>query len=145
VDFNTEPDFEPAPQALRDLFTGQALSHFDEMVLSWRMGGHPIAWTQYAAIFQVNLENGPVMMFQVQAPNTSYPARVEVDPNDAAKNGIPLDLAQALWNELAFIGKVVENSHAPIYVPLSKFSRGDRKVFLAYALTIARTIACWPS
>jgi hypothetical protein len=58
--------------------------------------------------------------------------------------GVPSDLVQRLWGELADIGKLVENPHVPLSVPLGKFSRGDRKVFLAYALTIARCISVPP-
>jgi hypothetical protein len=144
MDSDSDFDFEPAPDSFRSLFTGQALSHLDEIVLSWHMGGHPIAWSQSEGIFQVNLEGGPVMLFRLLAPVDGFPARVEVDSTESVSGGIPSELFQRLWNELAFIGKLVENPHAPLLVPLAKFSRGDRKVFLAYALTIARCIAVPP-
>jgi hypothetical protein len=144
MDFESDCEFEPAPQEFRDLFAGQALSHLDEMVLSWRMGGHPIEWAESVAKFQVNLMSGTTVLFRVHAGSASHPARVEVDSNEASISGIPVDLVRRLWDELAYIGKLTENPHAPLHVPLAKFSRGDRKVFLAYALTIARTIACPP-
>jgi hypothetical protein len=139
-----EPDFDPAPDCFRDLFSGQALNHLDEMVISWRMGGHPIEWLESSAVFQVHLMTGPAALFRLHAPGNGIQARVEVDPSDAVANGIPGDLFVRLWEELATIGSVVENYHAPLSVTLGRFSRGDRKVFLAYALTIARTIACPP-
>ena len=144
MDSDSDYSFEPAPDSFRALFAGQALSHLDEIVLSWHMGGHPISWTELEGIFQVNLETGPATLFRLIAPVEGLPARLEVDANDAASRGIPLELVRRLWDELAFIGKLVENPHAPLLVPLSKFSRGDRKVFLAYALTIARCIATPP-
>jgi len=140
-----DPDFDPAPEEFRQLFAGQALSHLDEIVLSWQMGGHPIVWDAARATFQVWLESGPVPMFRLHAPSPGIPARIEVDPAEAARDGIPSDYIGKLWSELAFIGNATENVHAPITVPLGKFSRGDRKVFLAYALTIARTIARPPA
>jgi len=136
-----EPDLEPAPDTFRVLFSGQALKHLDEFVLSWRMGGHPIEWTGAVALFQVHLANGPSALFRLRAPTEGLPASVEVDITDASRGGIPSDLARRLWDELAYIGKAVENPYAPLTVSLSRFSRGDRKVFLAYALTIARQIA----
>ena len=143
-DYYSDPDFEPAPECFRDLFTGQALTHLDEIVLSWRMGGHPIDWADSVAAFQVRLAGGPAALFRLHAPGSDLPARLEVDANEAACAGIPPDLVRRLWDELATIGKLVENPHAPLTVPLSRFSRGDRKVFLAYALTIARTITVLP-
>jgi hypothetical protein len=137
-------DFEPAPECFRSLFTGQALTHLDEMVLSWRMGGHPIDWTDSSAIFQVHLCDGPTVLFRLYAPCEGNPAQVGVDTGEAAGLGVPEHLIKRLWDELAFIGKQVENTHVPLCVSLAKFSRGDRKVFLAYALTIARTIAVPP-
>lgn len=136
--------FEPAPQRFRELFRGQCLSHLDEMVLSWRMGGHPINWTETVAMFQIRLAEGTATLFRVHAPNQQHPACIEVEPGDAVSDGIPVELVERLWEELAFIGKLVENPHSPISVPLARFSRGDRKVFLAYALTIARHISAPP-
>jgi hypothetical protein len=136
-----EPYLEPAPDTFRALFSGQALKHLDEFVLSWRMGGHPIEWTAAVALFQVHLTDGPSPLFRLRAPTEDLPASVEVDITDASRGGIPSDLARRLWDELAFIGKAVENPYAPLNVSLGRFSRGDRKVFLAYALTIARQIS----
>ncbi len=136
-----EPDLEPAPQNFRDLFTGQALSHLDEIVLSWRSGGHPISWLDDSATFEVWLDEGPAPFFRLLAPADGFPARLEMDVTDATNAGIPHALALRLWAELADIGKEVENDHVPLRVSLGLFSRGDRKVFLAYALTIARQIA----
>jgi len=141
---NDDFNFEPAPESFRRLFKGQALIHLDEIVLSWRMGGHPIAWEESHAIFQVNMENGPATLFKLHAPTPDLPARVEIDTNDSVSSGIPFESVSRLWNELAEIGEIVENPHIPIYVSLGKFSRGDRKVFMAYALTIAREIAAPP-
>jgi hypothetical protein len=109
------------------------------------MGGHPIDWAELSATFQVRLEQGPAMLFRLHAPCEDYPARVEVDANEASRLGVPTDLINRLWDELAYIGKQIENQHVPLCVSLAKFSRGDRKVFLAYALTIARTIAVPPN
>jgi hypothetical protein len=139
-----EPEFDPAPDSFRDLFAGQALKHLDEMVLSWHMGGHPILYDEATAVFQVNLLEGPATLFILHAPKEGFPARVEVDAQVAASGGIPGDLVSHLWEELARIGGAVENPHAPLSVALGRFSRGDRKVFLAYALTIARCIAIPP-
>lgn len=137
-------DFEGAPEEFRDRFVGQALTHLDEIVLSWRMGGHPIDWTESAAFFQVSLCDGPATLFTLYAPTDDLPARLEVNTCEAESSGVPQNLIRRLWDELAFIGKLVENPHIPACVSLGKFSRGDRKVFLAYALTIARTIATSP-
>jgi hypothetical protein len=142
--FEPEFEFEPAPECFRELFSGQALSHLDEMVLSWRMGGHPIDWTDSEAAFQVHLADGPACLFRVFAPSRERPASIEVDTLQSSSLGVPPDLIERLWSELADIGKLVENPHVPLSVPLGKFSRGDRKVFLAYALTIARCIAVPP-
>ncbi len=139
-----EPDLKPAPDSFRRLFTGQALNHLDEFVLSWRMGGHPISYLETVAGFEVHLDSGPGQLFRLHAPGKGLPARVEVDISDASSCGIPEDLARRIWDELADIGKVEENPHVPLSVPLGKFSRGDRKVFLAYALTIARHIVVPP-
>jgi hypothetical protein len=136
-----ELEFDPAPDTFRGLFTGQALKHLDEMVLSWSMGGHPILYDDASAVFQVNLMEGPATLFVLHAPREGFPARVEVDTGLAASAGIPGDLVCRLWEELARIGQATENPHAPLLVSLGRFSRGDRKVFLAYALTIARSIA----
>ena len=143
-DSDSDFDFEPAPSVFRCLFGGQALTHLDEIVLSWRMGGHPIDWADSYATFQVHLGDGPATMFRLYAPSDESPARIGVDTVEAVRLGVPQDLIKRLWDELAYIGKQTENLHAPLYVPLAKFSRGDRKVFLAYALTIARTIAIPP-
>ncbi len=139
-----EPHLDPAPPEFRKLFAGQALGHLDEFVLSWRTGGHPISWSGQAAIFEVWLAHGPTPLFYLHAPGNQTLACVHMDVTSSTEAGFPADLAIRLWNELADIGKVDENSHVPLSVPLGKFSRGDRKVFLAYALTIARQIACPP-
>jgi hypothetical protein len=136
-----DPNLEPAPDDFRNLFSGQALNHLDEVVLSWRTGGHPIEWTCSVAMFQVYLPDGPAPLFSLHAPDEGLPAGIEVDVSGASNLGFPVDLAQRLWDELAQIGSVVENPHIPLRVSLGKFSRGDRKVFLAYALTIARHLA----
>jgi hypothetical protein len=136
--------FEQAPDFFRERFSGQALSHLDEIVLSWQYGGHPILWEDSFALFQVFLENGPAPIFRLYAPVDGSPARIEVDPSDAVQSGIPSEFITKLWGELAYIGKTTENAHVPITVSLGKFSRGDRKVFLAYALTIARSLASPP-
>jgi hypothetical protein len=136
--------FEPAPVEFRKMFNGQALSHLDEIVISWRMGGHPICWEEMSGLFQIHVESGKANLFRLHAPCEGKPARIEVDSRNSCESGVPSDLVSRLWEELAFIGKLVENPHVPIYVPLSKFSRGDRKVFMAYALTIARNIAAPP-
>jgi len=136
-----DPDLEPAPDAFRAQFTGQALKHLDEFVLSWKSGGHPISWLDTVALFQVWMLEGPRALFRIYSPSDGKSARVEVDISDAAEGGFPSELVQRLWEELAYIGKVTENPHVPLSVSLGKFSRGDRKVFLAYALTIARQFA----
>ena len=136
-----EPDLLPAPENFRCLFKGQALSHLDEFVISWRSGDHPITWHDSVAQFEIRLSNGPAVLFRLHTPCDIQPARIEVDINESSQFGIPYELTEKLWSELATIGKVIENTHAPLVVPLGKFSRGDRKVFLAYALTIARHIA----
>lgn len=136
-----EPDLDPAPSGFRELFAGQALMHLDEIVMSWRMAGHPIEWAESFAIFQVHLTDGLAPLFRLHAPEEGIQANVEVNPSDSGNAGIPGDLVRRLWQELADIGRVVENEHVPLAVNLGRFSRGDRKVFLAYALTIARTIA----
>jgi len=138
---NFDPDLDPAPPDFRNQFAGQALKHLDEFVTSWRSGGHPIEWSQAVAMFDVYLLEGPETLFRIYSPGDGKSARVEVDIGDAANRGIPSDLAHRLWLELADIGKVKENPYVPLSVSLGKFSRGDRKVFLAYALTIARQIA----
>ena len=136
-----QPDFEPAPEEFRAMFTGQALSHLDEIVLNWQTGGHPISWEKDKASFEIYLENGNGVLFRLHAPVEGYPACLEVDVADAFESGIPTDLSRRLWVELAYIGNITENDYVPIRVSLGKFSRGDRKVFMAYALTIARQIA----
>jgi len=136
-----DPNLDPAPPDFRRQFTGQALKHLDEFVLSWQSGGHPISWLGTVALFEVHLLEGPSPLFRIYSPSDGKSARVEVDIIDAAGEGIPSELAHRLWEELADIGKVIENPHVPLSVSLGKFSRGDRKVFLAYALTIARHIA----
>lgn len=141
---NYEPDLPSAPDCFRCLFHGQALAHLDEFVLSWHTGDHPITWLDSEARFEIRLADGPAMLFRLHAPDETNPARVEVDINESSQRGIPYELVEKLFNELATIGKLTENPHAPLVVPLGKFSRGDRKVFLAYALTIARHIAIAP-
>ncbi len=136
-----DPDLEPAPEAFRALFTGQALAHLDEFVLSWRTGGHPISWAESIAGFEVWLEEGRAALFRLHAPREGVPAGIEVDLAETTRGGFPIDLARRLWQELAFIGKITENPYVPLFVSLGKFSRGDRKVFLAYALTVARQLA----
>jgi hypothetical protein len=136
-----DPELEPAPDEIRSLFSGQALTHLDEIVLSWRTGGHPIDWYESAGLFEIYLESGIGTLFRVIAPVQGLPARIEMDVADAIRYGIPQNLAIRLWSELADIGNLTENEYAPISVSLGKFSRGDRKVFLAYALTIARELA----
>jgi hypothetical protein len=135
------PDFEPVPAEFRALFTGQALGHLDEIVLNWQTGGHPISWATDTANFEIYLDNSNGVLFRLHAPAEGYPACLEVDVADAFESGIPAELTQRLWAELAYIGEITENDYVPIRVSLGKFSRGDRKVFMAYALTIARQIA----
>lgn len=139
-----DPALDPAPEEFRSLFNGQALMHLDEIVLSWRTGGHPISWDEKIAFFEVWLTDGPQSLFKLHAPGDDLPARIEVDVNDATRRGFSAELASKLWDELAYIGNQKENTHAPVAVSLAKFSRGDRKVFLAYALTIARILSRRP-
>ncbi len=135
------PELDPAPESFRNRFTGQGLNHLDEIVLAWRLGGHPIVWADASATFQVHIVSGPALLFRLHTPCEDIPARIEVDAATAVQEGVPEGMVRPLWEELARIGRVVENLHAPLTVSLGKFSRGDRKVFLAYALTIARQIA----
>jgi len=135
------PEFKPAPPEFRVLFSGQALKHVDEIVLNWQSGGHPISWTEMSARFEIFLEDGIGVLFRLHAPSDGHPGSLEVDVESASKNGVPVDLGRRLWAELADIGGITENEHVPVRVSLGKFSRGDRKVFMAYALTIARQIA----
>jgi len=139
-----EPLLEPAPEDFRELFTGQALGHLDEFVLSWRMAGHPISWSESVADFEVTLENGPAILFKIHAPKESTPAGVEFDSEQAERIGMSPDFATRISEELSQIGKISETSGAQIRVPLGRFSRGDRKVFLAYTLTVARFLAYNP-
>ncbi|MCK4720287.1 hypothetical protein KAU08_06490 [bacterium] len=134
-------DLAPAPEHFRCLFKGQALAHLDEFVLSWRYGDHPISWGETAAVFKIRLVEGPGVLFRLHAPGERLPARIEVDVSESVRGGISYEHSERLWCELAVIGNATENAHAPLVVSLGKFSRGDRKVFLAYALTIARQIA----
>ena len=137
-----EPSLEPAPDFFRKLFSGAELKHLDEMVLSWRLGDHPISWESEAAFFHVRLESGPATLWRLLPPGQGNPACVEVDVPISILEGIPENLVCKLMAELAYIGKIAEEKTAPISVPLGIFSQGDRKVFLAYALTIARSLAC---
>jgi hypothetical protein len=136
-----EPDLPPAPECFRCLFTGQALAHLDEIVMAWRTGDHPITWRGSSASFEIRLLSGLAVLFKLHAPDENQSARIEVDIYESSMGGIPHELTEKLWCELATIGQETENTHAPLVVPLANFSRGDRKVFLAYALTIARNIA----
>jgi len=135
-------DLEPAPEEFRLLFKGQALGHLDEIVLSWRMAGHPISWGQSLAKFEVNSKDGLLLLFQVCAPEQGIPAGLEFDPGRAIDIGMPSDFANRILDELVKVGNIEATEGVPIRVPLGKFSRGDRKVFLAYTLTIARLLAC---
>lgn len=135
-----EPEFECAPDEFRGQFNGQALAHLDEIVLSWNMGGHPIEWCGNHADFQARINESTALIFRLHAPGNSLPGRIEVDPAQAQSSGVPADLIGRLWDELARIGDSCENRHDPVAVSLGRFSRGDRKVFLAYALTIARAV-----
>ncbi len=139
-----EPELEPAPENFRSLFNGQALDHFDEIVLSWRTGGHPISWQPAHASFEVFINTGPVPLFQLNSPVDGLPAQIVFDIQSVSSCGIPDDLARRIWEELAFIANVDENPSGPLAVALGKFSRGDRKVFLAYALTVARQLTSYP-
>jgi hypothetical protein len=134
-------DLAPAPEHFRCLFKGQALAHLDEFVLSWRYGDHPIFWGETTAVFEIRLDEGHAVLFRLHAPGERIPARIEVDVSESVRCGISYEFLESLWCELAVIGNATENAHAPLVVSLGKFSRGDRKVFLAYALNIARQIA----
>ena len=136
-----ENNLEPAPDEFRELFKGQALGHLDEIVTSWRMGGHPISWSDASANFEVALETGPVSIFEVLAPSDTHPAGIGYDIAHALKIGIPTDFARRIHEELLGVGKLDEGADGPLRIPLGKFSRGDRKVFLAYTLTVARFLA----
>ena len=134
-----DPELAPAPDGFRRLFRGQALDHLDEFVLSWRTGNHLISWSEKVAVFEVNTTEGPAMLFKLHAPADRMPAMIEVDISESHRDGIPAEFLNKLWDVLEEVGSVTENRHASLMVPFGKFSRGDRKVFLAYALTIARS------
>ena len=136
-----DPHLDPAPDDFRKLLTGQVLGHLDEIVLSWRMAGHPINWTDTSADFGVNLGDEPVMLFRIYPSSQGTAAGILFDTKHANKIGMPVEFIDRISSELIQVGGLKSIPDEPIRAPLGKFSRGDRKVFLAYTLTAARLMA----